>query len=256
MKAWKLLRSHMAEILTGCGITGMFCGGIMAVSATPKAMQNIEDEKKKLGKEKLTKLETVRVTWKCYVPAVITSAAGTVCILKGYSITAKRTAALATAWTVTDNAFREYRGKVTEMLGEEKEKEVETEIAKDRVREDIAEECSVVPYRGGEAIVMSSDFDLCYDMAFGRYFWSNTNRIKAAENAINRLLLLDGSASLNDFYDELGIPHTEMGDELGWSANRDGYVDIHIGHWLSEDGRPCIAISYRVAPRLDYSWFN
>lgn len=242
---------HFPEFLTGFGISEMFCGACMAVVATPKAIESINAERERLGKEKLSVIETVKVTWKHYIPAVFVGAAGTVCIMKGYSINAKRTAALATALSITDTAYREYRDKVVEVIGTEKEQEVRDKVAQDMPKADI-DESGVIPYRG-EVVVTSDDSQLCYDTAFGRYFMSNKNRIKAAENEINRRLLSEDRVSLNEFYDELGLPPVDMGDELGWSASREGFVDILIGHWLSEDGRPCIAISYRVSPRIDYN---
>lgn len=251
-KWFKLLGEHESEFLTGFGIAEMFCGGVMAVGATKNALAAIDAEKEKLGKEKLTVIETVKVTWKYYIPAVIAGTTGAVCIIKGYSINAKRTAALATALSITDNAYREYRDKVVEVIGTEKEQEVLDKVAQDTKKPDICD-AGVVPYRGGEVVVTSDDSQLCYDTAFGRYFMSSKNRIKAAENEINRRLLSEDRVSLNEFYDELGLPPVDMGDELGWSASRDGFVDILIGHWLSEDGRPCIAISYRVSPRIDYN---
>ena len=40
------LKKHSPEILTGIGIAGMISATVMAVRATPKALQNIEHEKK------------------------------------------------------------------------------------------------------------------------------------------------------------------------------------------------------------------
>ena len=39
------LKKHSPEILTGIGIAGMISATVMAVRATPKALQNIEHEK-------------------------------------------------------------------------------------------------------------------------------------------------------------------------------------------------------------------
>jgi hypothetical protein len=59
-----------------------------------------------------------------------------------------------------------------------------------------------------------------------------------------------GSASLNDFYDELNIPRTEVGDILGW--NVDNLLEINIGSCIAEDGRPAVVIDYLTRPIYEY----
>ena len=72
----KAFIKHSPEILTGVGIAGMITTTILAVRATPKAMQLI-DEKEYEEERGLTKFETVKVAWKPYVPAAVTGALST-----------------------------------------------------------------------------------------------------------------------------------------------------------------------------------
>jgi len=66
------LSKHSPEILVGIGITGMVTTTVLAVKATPKALKLIEETKKEERKDKLTPIETVKATWKCYIPAAVT----------------------------------------------------------------------------------------------------------------------------------------------------------------------------------------
>ena len=61
--------------------------------------------------------------------------------------------------------------------------------------------------------------------------------------------------SLNELYYELGLRCTEQGNELGFNIN-DGLIDIDFSAILSDDERPCVVLSYRVAPRYGYGDLN
>jgi hypothetical protein len=57
--------------------------------------------------------------------------------------------------------------------------------------------------------------------------------------------------SLNEFYDELGLSHIAVGDDLGWNIEKGG-IDISFSTQLAEDGMPCLVVNYDVKPRYDY----
>ena len=75
------ISKHSPEILIGFGIAGMLSSTVLAVTATPKAMKLIEEKKHEKGVDKLTVKETVKVAWKCYIPAATTAAASTACLI-------------------------------------------------------------------------------------------------------------------------------------------------------------------------------
>ena len=58
------ISKHGPEILTGVGIAGMIGTTVMAVKATPKAIQLLEDKKKETGVEQLPVKEVVKATWR------------------------------------------------------------------------------------------------------------------------------------------------------------------------------------------------
>ena len=121
--------SHSPEILTGIGIAGMIATSIMAIKATPKAIKLIEEKEKEVG-DKLTPIETIKATWKCYIPATVTCVTSTACLIGASSVNARRNAALATAYSLSKTALSEYKDAVVETIGEKKEKVVRENVGR------------------------------------------------------------------------------------------------------------------------------
>ena len=237
------LAKHSPAILTALGITGMIGTTVLAVKATPKALDLIENKKEELDKDKLTVVETVKVTWKCYVPAAITCATSAACLIGASSVHTKRNAALATAYKLSESALIEYRDKVVETIGEKKEQSVRDAIAKDHVEKN--------PVTNNEVIITDKGYTLCYDELSGRYFYSDIEKIKKAANELNRQMLNDMYVSLNELYYELGLEGTKLGEQMGWNVDR-GLIDLKFSATVSADDRPCIVLDYRVPPMYDY----
>lgn len=255
------LSKHSPDILIGIGIAGMFSTAVLAVRATPKALELIEAEKrrqnlklledaKKEGQttcEQVTKLkpiETIKVTWKCYAPAAISGVAATACFIGARSVNARRNAALATAYKLSETALAEYQEKVIETIGEKKEQAIQEKLDKDRLEKQ--------PVSSSEVILTKRGTTLCMDYMSGRYFESDIDHIKKAENELNKQMLHDlfGSVSLNEFYDELGLERVGMGDIIGWNVHN--LIDIRIGSGIADDGRPCIVVGHHNAPIYEY----
>jgi hypothetical protein len=242
-----MLSKPSPDILLAVGIAGMIGTVVLAVSATPKALKLIEEKKKLEGVDDLTPAETFKTSWKCYIPATITGATSIGCLLGARNINARRNAALFTAYKLSETALTEYKDKVVETIGEKKEKLIQDAISKDRVDAD--------PVVNKEIIVTGVGGTRCYDYHSGRYFTSDIDHIKRAVNELNRQMLLNDYVSLNDFYDELGLAHSKVGNDLGWSIDK-GYIDISFSSVLDEEGTPCLAISYSIAPRHGYSMYS
>ena len=68
-QAWA--NKHSPEIWMATGIAGLVGGIIFGIMATPKALQLIDEKKEELNKDKLTPWETIKTTWKCYLPCAL-----------------------------------------------------------------------------------------------------------------------------------------------------------------------------------------
>lgn len=236
---------HSPEILTAIGVIGSFTTAFLASKATIKAYQLVELEEAQ-RQEVLEPSEIIRLCWKVYIPAATSAALTTGAIVGSAQVNNRRAAAMAAAYSVSERAFGEYRAKVIERVGENKERAYRDEIAQDRVNARPASDSVVVVTENGDV--------LCFDHYTGRYFKSSMESLRQAENQINFDIISSGYASLSDFYHILGVPPTAVTDEVGW--NTDNPLKLRFSAVMSEDNRPCIAIDFDVSPRRKYDRFS
>ena len=245
--AERVLTKYSPGILTGIGIAGMIGATFMAVKATPKALYLIETKKEESEVEELTPVETIKTCWKCYIPATLATVLSVICLIGASTVSAKRNAALATAYSISEAALREYQEKVVEVVGEKKEKAVRDAVAKDQIERDPVTKSEVV-------IIDSNSNTLCYEPLSGRYFKSTIDKIKKAEIKLDRQMIQEMYVSLNDFYWEIGLDGTDLGDKMGWNLSK-GYMDLSFSSQLADDGTPCAVIVYGIPPVYDYQHY-
>lgn len=247
-----------SEILTGLGVAGMISTVILAVKETPKALTILQkEERSRQGNSDESSTTTiedissafpikdrVRLTWKCYIPSTITGVTSIACLIGASKISAKRNAIIATAYTLSEKAFSEYRDKVVETIGEKKEQIIKDKVAEERIKRN--------PIANSEVTITNKGDTLCFDYMSGRYFRSSIENVKKAVNELNHRLMNETYVSLNEFYYEIDLKPTRLGDELGWNID-DGLIDLDTSSMLAEDGTPCLVIDYRIAPRYDYA---
>lgn len=238
-----ILKKYSPEILTGIGITGMITTTVMAVKATPKALILIEQKKEEEVVDKLSVIETVKTTWKCYIPTVVIGSVSIVCLIGASSTNFRRNAALATAYALSESTLKEYQDKVIETIGEKKEQAIKDSIVKDKIDKD--------PVSNKEVFITEKGNTLCYDVISGRYFKSDIDKLKRIANELSRKMLDQMYVSLNDFYYEIGLSGTKIGDDLGWHIDN-GLIELRFSSQLADDETPCLVIDYQIAPKYDY----
>lgn len=243
-RTFKTLSEHSPEILTGLGIAGMATAVVLAVKATPKAMEAIDYIEIPEEAEKPTGGQVIKATWKYYVPAAVTFVASTGCILGANTVNGRRNAALAAAYELSQNALIEYKGKVNEIIGDKKEKKIRDAIVEDHINNN--------PPSNNEVFITTKDGVLCYDNNSGRYFKIDPAELDRIENELNYIMINNMYVSLNDFYERVGLPYTTLGNQLGWNVDS-GMVHFEKHYIGAEDGTPCIGISFNVEPRYDYT---
>ena len=240
------MKKHSPEILTGVGIAGMITTVIFAVKATPKALEIISVHSGTVHDGEPyapTTLEIIKLCWKCYIPSAIIGSVSIGCLIGASSVNFRRNAALATAYALSESAFKEYQEKMAETIGGKKEQSVRDAIAKDKIEQN--------PVTNREVIITEKGNTLCYDVISGRYFKSDIDKLRKIENELNRQMRDDMYISLNDFYYEIGLNGIKLGDDLGWNID-DGYIDLSFSSQLADDGTPCLVINYQLAPQYGY----
>lgn len=237
---------HEPELLTGLGITGLIFSTVWGIKATVSAVRAVDKKKKELKVDKLPVKETIKTTWKYYIPVAASVVVSIPCIICSNHIYSKKNAALAAAYTLSETALQQYQDKVTEIVGEKKAQEIHESISSDNVEKTYSS--------GKNNIVITGDGDsLFYEPLTDRYFKSNWNKIQKVANKLNIQAANDmsGYITLTEWFDELGLPPTDISDELGWSIERHGVgglIDVTPDAHLTEDNVPCGAIYYINRP--------
>ena len=242
-------KKHSPEILLTLGIAGGISATVMAVKATPKALMLIEEEKRERRKndedDNLTPIETVKVAWKPYIPAAVTGATSIACLIGSHSINTSRNAAIATAYKLTETAFTEYKEAVIEQLGEKKEEIIENKVAEKKLeKHPLVENKEVIVASGGEV--------LFFEPISSRYFRSSVETVRKVINDLNYELMSQDYISLNEFYYDIGLEDTSVGNEIGWNSIY-GLIDIRFSSQIAKNGEPCIVLNYKPEPRYDFS---
>lgn len=254
-------KKRSPEILTGIGIAGMITTTVLAVKETPKALQLIEEEKDRRTDKilegmspnedencwqvvKLKPIEVAKVAWKPYIPAVLLGASSVACLIGANSVHARRQAALYSVYKLSETAFTEYRDKVLETVGEETEKEVRDKVAKDKVEKNPASKTEIYMTGKGES--------LFYDPISDRHFMSDIETIRKIVNDLNYAMGYGSEmyVSLSQLYDELGLKHTSISDNIGWNI-RDGLIEPDFSSQIDE-GKPCIVLDWLKVPSYDF----
>ena len=235
---------HEPEILMSMGIGGMIFSLAWGIKASFKAARAIDKYKETYGKDKLTAKETIKLTWKLYLPTVLSVAASVPCVIMSNKVSNKRYAAIATAYTISEAALQEYKDKTKEIIGEKKTKQIEESISDDRVTK---------TYSGGNQVILTGNGDsLFYKPLSGKYFKSNWNDILKAANELNSEAItnMSGQTTLNDWFQKIGLETTEIGETLGWNLmnNSSNLIDISISSHITKDNVPCGAIYYNRQP--------
>lgn len=241
MKNIQKLYRYSPVILTSLGAIGVGITAILTAKSTIKAV-HILDESSLNNKNKK---EIIKTVWPCYIPSILSGAATIACIFGANALNKRQQATIASAYMLLDQTYREYRSKVKEILGEESEKKVETSIAEEKIKK-----ANLSPI--GENL-------LFYEPYYGQVFQRTMLEVQDAEYKLNQKFAVEGEASLNDFFEFLGLSKTDTGDTIGWSQENSydfyNYVWIEFEHQLTkgEDGMEYYIINMPFPPTFGYS---
>ena len=245
------------EIALVIGIGGMIAGAVLACRATIKAERIAKEAKEQLEtienvtsdesnseiyseedskKDKtIVYIQTGVKLLKVYAPAIILEALSIASLCKGHDILHKRNGALMAAYAALDRGYNEYRKRVVEELGEEKEtllrkglKAAEIDIpSKDEEGRETTETVSVKRQTKkpiseyarlfGEGVTPAWDKHPGYNLSFVRATQRRANdelRRRSAATGVGVLFL-------NEVYDWLGFERIAEGQEIGWLYDRD-----------------------------------
>lgn len=241
----RAISKNSPTILTAFGVAGLISTVVLAIKATPKAIEILDREKMFRYQEEndpapLTPLDVIELTWKEYVPTAVMGGMTIACMIGSNHINLRRNAALVSLFTVTESALKEYEAKVRGEIGEKKEEKIRGEISQDHLdRAPVNEKAIIFTGHGNY---------LCFDDFSKRYFRSDIEAIRRAQNIFNQRLLREGWLCINEFYYEIGLEPIELGDEFGWIAERN-LMEIRYDTKMAKDSNePCLVVGYSVTP--------
>ncbi len=251
------LKQSSPAILTCLGVIGVVTTSVLAVKATPKAVdiirsrEGIDHEGNYYGP---AKLEVVQLTWKCYIPAALVGLSTIACIFGANVLNKRNQASLVSAYAMLSESYKQYREAAKSLYGEDADSKIIAEVAKKKYIS--ADDCYIYdPDSASEEL-------LFYDSFSQRYFTSTMSSVLNAQYHVNRNFALRGWSDLNELYGFLGLEEHSGGDVIGWSA--DEMIEGGLTPWIDfenrlvemDDGLECYIISTLFEPTVLDSDYN
>lgn len=256
-----LARKNSPTVLFGAGVVGVVATVVTASRATLKlhtitdeAKENLATARELHDKGHLQYSEkdyrhdvaiiyvrsAVAIT-KLYGPALTLGVLSVGSLAGSHQILSKRNASLVAAYAALEKGFNEYRGRVIELVGPDKERELRYGAE----QREFVEETDTGPQVTREMRVASGTPSI-----YARFFdqlcpsWSkeaeyNLMFLRCQQNWANDRLHARGHVFLNEVYDMLGVPRSKAGAVVGWvlSQNGDNFVDFGVFDGNNERAR-------------------
>lgn len=255
-KSILLGRKNSPTILFGIGVVGVVATAVLTARATLKLEDIIEDAQDNLdlamdlhnkGRNDYTdvdhKKEVAIIYVRCvgsisklYAPAIVMGVVTIGSLAGSHNILTKRNAGLMAAYATLSKGFDEYRQRVLEEVGPEKERELrygsETrEIVEDT---DKGPKVSTVKQASHIPSVYAKWFDET-NKEWVREAEYNILFLNLQQNWANETLRAKGYIFLNDVYDMLGMEPTKAGQVVGWIISKDTDNFVSFGTYDSDN---------------------
>lgn len=261
----KSFKKNSPAILTGVTVGSIFGVGILSFKAGVKSADTIKENKERYKKAKRRGdkskqreiiFSTAAEVGKNSIPTFVVGATGTASAIASNYISNKRIALLSAGLVAAERVIKENEEAVEQVFGESGAEKVRAEKARKRYEED------PTPYTPDQLDQYFNEYQK-YPCKIGydnTNFFSNAVEIKQAILVVkDRLLSGEEFVSLNDFKEELGLPQTRAGDNVGWnqmdciaSYNPSAcQVPIYLESILGPGDRPVLSIEMDIFYRHD-----
>jgi hypothetical protein len=260
------VKRYSPEILMVAGVAGVTTAAVLAARATLRLESVIEkaenqaDEVKETHRKGEFESETAYTkalgkvyinrsvdVLKLYTPALSVGLVGIGCLLGSHGVMNQRNVASIAAYKSLESGFEQYRKRVTDELGPEKEALIRSGLVEktvDTVDEDgkkTGTETVLEPYNNlGSAYGRVFDE---YNDSWSRIPGQNQMHLFHQQNYLNDKLEAQGYLFLNDVYAALDFPKTTAGQVVGWLSkghpnfdpmNNDGQIDFGLDKIVSQ----------------------
>ncbi|ADD80960.1 gp069 [Rhodococcus phage ReqiPepy6] len=246
------LQKNSPTLLFGAGVVGVVGTVVLASRATLKVSDIVDEASTTL--EKINNIEEENYTpehavkdkavvytktaidvSKLYAPALILGVVSVSCLAGSHNILTRRNAALGAAYAGMEKAFKEYRGRVIDEIGVEKEARIYQPVEEVEAINSEGKKTKVAVPTG----VGGSPYKKIFDNSnknWNQQTEFNVLFIQAQQNYANDLLHANGYLFLNDVYDMLGIARTKAGQIVGWISDGKGDNFVDFGLFTTHEG--------------------
>ena len=242
-----VISKNSPTILTGLGVGGLATTAVLTGTATVKAVRLVDEINQENSQSeyahRLTKKEIIGLSWKFYIPAIAMGILTGTCIIGSNSINQRRNAALSALYSLSETAFREYKEKVVEEIGKNKELKIRDNVMQDKITNNPVGDKTVFVTGYGDV--------LCYDKLSDRYFKSSPEKIRQQVLAFSYDLISEEWLDLNELYYMMGLEPCKLGSSSGFDSNHtvNGVIEVQESSHLTPDGIPCFAFDATVYPK-------
>ena len=228
------VKSHPQILITGLGIAASVATAVTSGKAHAKALANDNGASDNL-------LDFTKRNWMTYIPAAVSLGVTIFAIVSLHNVTYKKYQALAAAYSVSQMNLTELRQNFAKSV----------EVIKKGGKPD-DKKAAEKKLPEGSMVIFADEEVLCRDAITGRTFRSTVEKIRGYCNNISEDLLSFGPSPLNDFYAQIHVGETSIGEELGW----DGGVTVkpEFRPVLLPSGSPAVEVVLTPAPQPN--WFK
>lgn len=232
----KSLRKHAPVICTTAGVASMVVGVVLAVKKTPEAMEKLESaDISEDSTKKERAVETVKATWKCYVPAAICEIAGATLIFGSTRVYSNRYAALSNMLCVSETAYKNLQDKMEEKLTKKQVNEIKDSLAEDEIKENPPENSTI--------IITDKGNHLFFDSMTGQYFRSSFEEVHRVINEINARINAEYYVQNNELILSWGETPCKTFEKLTWSSGEQ--IDVRESN-ATINGEAVTSLSYNI----------
>lgn len=231
-----IVKKHAPTIMFVGGIAGTISSTVMACRATLKLPEALSEMQEELNEVKYHTDEpdnkdiayvyakNIAYIGRLYAPAAILGAVSISALTGSHVTLNRRNASLTAAYAAVSKAYDEYRERVKNELGEDKEKHIYHAAAKEKING--KEETVADPNRWSPYARFFDEGSLNWqkNAELNRLF------VQCQQTYANHLLQARGHVFLNEIYDMLGLERSKAGAVVGWviSEKGDNYIDFGL----------------------------
>ncbi len=243
-----ILKKQAPNILFGAGLGGVITSTVLACRATLKLSEELPEMKEKVQAAK-TKVDedpespdtradlfiafgqnSSRVA-QLYAPAVVIGSLSVAALTGSHVVLTRRNTSLIAAYAAVSKAYDEYRQRVRDEHGEDKELHIYHAAENKGTNKEPAIHVDPNRFSPYARFFDESSTEFQKNPELNKLF------VQCQQTYANDLLRSRGHVFLNEVYDSLGLPRSRAGCVVGWVISNEGdnYIDFGVFEALNSD---------------------